>query len=96
MAPEMLDFKLGVWQHQPMKIVDIYEAKAQLCQLIEEALAGEACVIAEAGRPLVKVTSLEPAQPPQRLDFMAGEIAVAEDFDTMGAAEIDQLFGARA
>ena len=31
--------------------------------------------------------------PSRRLGFMAGEIAVPDDFDRMGAAEIEQLFG---
>ncbi len=32
-------------------------------------------------------------KPSRRLGFMAGEIAVPDDFDRMGAAEIEQLFG---
>jgi PHD/YefM family antitoxin component YafN of YafNO toxin-antitoxin module len=32
-------------------------------------------------------------QVPTRLGFMAGEIAVPDDFDRMGAAEIERLFG---
>ena len=35
-----------------------------------------------------------PLKPSPRLGFMAGEIAVPDDFDRMGAAEIEQLFGA--
>jgi len=32
-------------------------------------------------------------RPSRRLGFLAGEIAVPDDFDRMGAAEIEQLFG---
>jgi PHD/YefM family antitoxin component YafN of YafNO toxin-antitoxin module len=32
----------------------------------------------------------------RRLGFMAGEIAVPDDFDRMGAEEIERLFGADA
>jgi hypothetical protein len=32
-------------------------------------------------------------KPSRRLGFMAGEIAVPDDFDRMGAAEIERLFG---
>jgi PHD/YefM family antitoxin component YafN of YafNO toxin-antitoxin module len=32
-------------------------------------------------------------KPSRRLGSMAGEIAVPDDFDRMGAAEIEQLFG---
>ena len=34
-------------------------------------------------------------KPSRRLGFMAGEIAVPEDFDRMGAEEIEQLFGGK-
>ena len=30
---------------------------------------------------------------PQRLGFLRGEFAVPDDFDTMGQAEIDAMFG---
>jgi antitoxin (DNA-binding transcriptional repressor) of toxin-antitoxin stability system len=76
-----------------MKIVNIHEAKTQLSRLIEEAVGGESFVIARAGRPLVKVTALDAPPALQRLDFMAGEIEVPEDFDLMGASEIETLFG---
>jgi hypothetical protein len=31
----------------------------------------------------------------RRIGFLEGQIAVPEDFDRMGADEIEQLFGAR-
>jgi antitoxin (DNA-binding transcriptional repressor) of toxin-antitoxin stability system len=53
-------------------------------------------VIAKAGKPLVKVTALDAPPEPQRLGFLAGEIAVPEDFNRMGEAEIAALFGSGA
>ena len=32
-------------------------------------------------------------KPSPRLGFLAGEITVPDDFDRMGAAEIERLFG---
>jgi antitoxin (DNA-binding transcriptional repressor) of toxin-antitoxin stability system len=57
---------------------------------------GEAFVIAKAGKPLVKVTALDAPAAPQRLGFLAGEIAVPDDFDRMGEAAIEALFGDNA
>lgn len=56
---------------------------------------GEAFVIAKAGKPPVKVVALSAASPrhPKRLDFIAGQIAVPDDFDRMGDVEIAHLFG---
>lgn len=76
-----------------MKTVNIHEAKTHLSRLVDEAVSGESFIIAKAGTPLVKVTSLEKPAKQQRLGFMAGQITVPDDFDTMGSAEIESLFG---
>lgn len=77
-----------------METVNIHEAKTQLSKLIEQAIKGDAFIIAKAGKPLVKVTRLEAPTPDQvkRLGFMAGQISVPEDFDRMGSQQIEQLF----
>jgi len=79
-----------------MVTVNIHEAKTQLSKLVDQAVKGEAFVIAKAGKPLVKVAALEAPQTPRRLGFLAGEIAVPEDFNRMGEAEIAALFGSGA
>ena len=76
-----------------MVTVNIHEAKTHLSKLVDQAVKGESFVIAKAGKPLVKVTALEAPSAPQRLGFLEGEIAVPEDFDRMGQAEIARLFG---
>ncbi len=77
-----------------METVNIHEAKTQLSKLIEQAIKGDAFIIAKAGKPLVKVTRLDAPTPDQvkRLGFMAGQIAVPDDFDRMGGEAIEQLF----
>ena len=78
-----------------MRTVNIHEAKTHLSRLIELAAKGEPFIIAKAGKPLVKVTALEPTEGrgPRRIGFMAGQITVPDDFDLMGKAEIARLFG---
>ncbi len=78
-----------------MVTVNIHEAKTQLSKLVDQAAKGEPFVIAKAGKPLVRVTALDAPASPQRLGFLAGEIAVPTDFDRMGATEIEVLFGGR-
>lgn len=51
-------------------------------------------MIAKAGRPMVKVVPLDEAAPPRRLGFMDGAGRVPDDFDRLGAAQIDALFAA--
>ncbi|MBL6752433.1 MAG: type II toxin-antitoxin system Phd/YefM family antitoxin [Nevskia sp.] len=76
-----------------MKTVNIHEAKTQLSKLVEQAAKGEPFVIAKAGKPMVKVLPLDAPAKLQRLGFMAGEIAVPDDFDRMGAEQMEHLFG---
>jgi prevent-host-death family protein len=76
-----------------MRTVNIHEAKTQLSRLIDLATKGEPFVIAKAGKPLVKVVAIDTPSKSRRIGFMAGQFEVPEDFDRMGAAEIDALFG---
>lgn len=79
-----------------MVTVNMHEAKTQLSRLVERAAKGEPFVIARAGKPLVKVSALDAPAAAQRLGFLAGEIAVPDDFDRMGESEIEALFGTGA
>lgn len=75
-----------------MSTVNIHEAKTHLSQLIEKAVAGEEIIIAKAGKPLVRLISLEPVTPKSRIGFMEGQFQVPDDFDTMYQDEIEDMF----
>ncbi|SFJ85787.1 type II toxin-antitoxin system Phd/YefM family antitoxin [Jannaschia pohangensis] len=76
-----------------MKTVNMHDAKTNLSRLVEAALGGEPFVIARAGKPLVKVVALEPADlTGRRIGFLAGA-KVPDDFDTMGEDQIETAFG---
>lgn len=81
-----------------MLTINIHEAKTHLSRLIEQAARGESFIIAKAGRPMVKVIALDApgAGQAKRLGFLAGQITVPDDFDRMGSAEIESLFGGGA
>jgi prevent-host-death family protein len=74
--------------------VNIHDAKTNLSRLVDQAAKGEPLIIAKAGKPLVKVMSLNAPEAGQvkRLGFMAGQITVPDDFDSMGSAGIEKLF----
>ena len=78
-----------------MRTVDIDEAQHDLSRLVDGAANGESFIIAKSGKPLVKVVPLD-APPtdrkPKRFDFLAGQIQVPDDFDTMFAEEIEKMF----
>jgi len=76
-----------------MLIVNMHEAKTQLPKLVDRAVKGETIMIAKGGKPLATISALDAPARPQRMGFMAGEIAVPADFNQMGVAEIGALFG---
>jgi prevent-host-death family protein len=87
--------KLSFTEHTCiMRSVNIHEAKTHLSRLVEKAAQGEAFIIAKAGKPLVKVQPLSDAEQhaTKRLGFLAGAIAIPDDFDTMGHGLVEQLF----
>jgi prevent-host-death family protein len=77
-----------------MRTVNIHEAKTHLSRLIERAANGEPFIIAKAGKPLVKVVPLDThaEDKKSRIGFMKGLIEVPDDFDTMFADEIEEMF----
>ena len=77
-----------------MQMINIHKAKTHLSRLVEEAAQGKSFIIAKAGKPMVKVTPLsgEELEGFEKLGFMGGEISVPDDFDSLGAAKIRQLF----
>ena len=79
-----------------MGTVNIHEAKTHLSQLIEKAVAGEDIVIAKAGKPLVRLTALEPPPRKSRIGFLKGQVTVPDDFDTMFQDEIEEMFYGKA
>ena len=57
-----------------MRAINIHEAKTHLSRLVEEAAKGEGFIIAKAGKPMVRVTAIEPAvvDVSKRIGFMKG------------------------
>lgn len=78
-----------------MDTYNIHDAKTHLSRLLEEVQRGKPFVIAKAGKPIARVTSIETRSPESavRLGFLAGQIEVPEDFDRMGEGGIASLFG---
>ncbi len=78
-----------------METVNIHEAKSHLSKLLEGVSKGKPFIIAKAGKPIARVTSIDAPEPGQvkRLGFLAGQIEVPDDFDRIGEEEILSQFG---
>lgn len=77
-----------------MRVFNIHAAKTHLSRLVRAAADGEPFIIARAGKPLVKVVAIDAtrSQARTRTGFLAGRIAVPDDFDRMGADGIADMF----
>ena len=64
-----------------MPTVNIFETKTQLSKFIQMAENGEDVVIARAGKPVVRLTKLEPEKRAIRYGGLKGKIWIADDFD---------------
>ncbi|MBS1221395.1 MAG: Prevent-host-death protein, partial [Proteobacteria bacterium] len=61
--------------------VNIHEAKTQLSRLIELIQTGQEFIIAKAGKPVARLTSIGCGKPPRRLGLLDGQIQVPDDFN---------------
>ncbi len=73
--------------------INIYDAKAQLSQLVERALAGEDIVIAKNGKPMVKLIPLRDDRP-RVLGASPGLFDLPEGWErALTDAEYDEFTG---
>jgi prevent-host-death family protein len=76
------------------KMVNLYEAKTHLSQLVEEAAAGEEVIIAKAGKPAARLVPLAAAKQPRAPGGWQGQVWVADDFDAeLSADELSAWYG---
>jgi prevent-host-death family protein len=78
--------------------VNIYEAKTQFSSLVDRAARGEEIVIAKAGKPMAKLTSLaandESPKPLRKFgQNLLGITYIADDFDGPLPEDVLQDFG---
>lgn len=74
-----------------MKTVNIHEAKTHLSRLLEGVAKGESFVIAKAGKPVADLTPIGQKRK-RRIGFMKDMGSVPDDFNTMFADEIADMF----
>lgn len=72
--------------------VNIHVAKTQLSRLLERVLEGEEVVIAKAGKPVARLTRIDPPKPV--LGSAKGQITRKPGWDAaMTESEISEIFG---
>ena len=71
-----------------MAIVNIYDAKTRLSQLVDKAASGEDVVVSRNGKPLVRITRLEAPKRRIRFGVLKGQVNIAADFDAPLAKDV--------
>lgn len=62
-------------------VVNLYEAKTRLSNLVDRAAAGEEIIIAKAGKPMARLVPLAQPRPVRKPGGGEGKIWIADDFD---------------
>jgi prevent-host-death family protein len=74
-----------------MKTVNIQAAKTHLSRLVDEAVAGKDIVLAKAGKPMVRLTPVQPDNSPRKPGVWKGKVRMAKDFNAEDE-EVTALF----
>jgi prevent-host-death family protein len=61
--------------------VNIQEAKSNLSNLIDQAIAGEEVVISKLGKPVAKIVPLEKPTRNRKPGSAKGKLIISDDFD---------------
>ena len=76
--------------------VNIYEAKTQLSKLVDIASSGTDVIIARAGKPVARLTTIDqPKKKPIVYGLLEGKGWIADDFDDPLPEEIQKYFEGR-
>jgi prevent-host-death family protein len=78
-----------------MQTVNIYEAKTQLSKLVDLASSGTDVVIARAGKPVARLTSLKQEKRPIVFGLLEGEGWIADDFNAPLPDDLQAAFEGR-
>jgi prevent-host-death family protein len=78
-----------------MSTINIYEAKTHLSKLVDRAAAGKDVIIARAGQPVARLTTLVKPARQIRFGVLKGKVKIADDFDAPLSDEVLAQFEGR-
>ncbi|HVQ07768.1 MAG TPA: type II toxin-antitoxin system Phd/YefM family antitoxin [Allosphingosinicella sp.] len=77
----------------PLKMINVHDAKTHLSRLLDRARAGEEIILAKAGKPYARLVPYEkehlPPRKPGRLKGLIGNIPDSVWFDPLPDDELD-------
>jgi prevent-host-death family protein len=73
-------------KEKSMRVINVYEAKTHLSQLLAAVATGEEIVIARAGTPLAKLVPYQEVEEPRTPGYWRGRVRIAPGFDDLPEA----------
>ena len=70
------------------KVLNLYEAKSHLSELVDRAAGGEEIIIAKAGKPRARLVPLRSTRKRRTPGAWKGKVWVADDFDAPLPADV--------
>lgn len=78
-----------------MESINLYEAKTQLSRLVDQAAAGQDVIVSRHGKPVARITRLEPPKRKIRFGVLKGKLIVPDGFDDPLPADVIRAFEGR-
>jgi prevent-host-death family protein len=78
-----------------VRIVNIYEAKTKFSKLVDLAAGGTDVVIARAGKPVARLTTLKEEKRPLVPGLLEGQGWIADDFNAPLSDDLQAAFEGR-
>jgi len=75
-----------------MEEITIDEVQNQISALVDRVVAGESFIITKNGQPMATINAYEAPKKCPRIGSMKGRISIPDDFNTMMADEIAEMF----
>jgi prevent-host-death family protein len=72
-------------------VVNMYDAKTHLSELVKRAQAGERIVLARSGEPLAELVPYNVGRPAIQFGKLKGKIQIADDFNDLSSEVADQF-----
>ena len=60
---------------------NVQEAKTHLSSLLQAVASGAEVIIAKAGKPMARLSSIKESRPQIRFGVLKGKVKVSDDFD---------------
>ena len=74
-------------------VINVYDAKTRLSELLERTSRGEEFVLARAGRPMARLIPYRAERAPRVPGRLAGSVTMASDFDITPDEVLDAFEG---